>query len=265
MPMNHRRSMKKLIPWIIGLSTMVVVLLGYLVDLPALKRFELLYQDAHFQVRGPLQAGPEVFIAAIDEKSIDQLGRWPWPRKMMARLIDKLVEHQVKVIAFDMVFSSTDESSGKQDLIQISEQLKTKFADKPLVDSILNPLIENADNDAKFAASLKQSRRSVLGYFFHFDSAGLDHLTEQDLKSYLKNIKSSKFNGFIKSPGDLDLSTIDFNTGYAIESSVPVISESARRAGYFNFDRDSDGTLSKLALIVKYWDQTAEKNYFLPL
>ncbi len=256
--------MKNFIPWIIGLSTMAVVILGYWVNPPAIHRLEMLFQDAHFQIRGPLQPGPEVVIAAIDEKSIDELGRWPWPRKVIARLVEKLVAHQTKVIAFDIVFSSPDESAGKQNLIKIREQLNAKFVDEPLVNSVLNPLIENADNDAQFATALKKSRRAVLGYFFHFDLKGMDHLTEQDLQGYLQNIRSSQFNGFIKSSGDIDLSTIGFTTGYAVESNISVLSKSARSAGFFNFDAEADGTLRKLPLIVKYRDQATNKDYFFP-
>jgi adenylate cyclase len=256
--------MKNFTPWSIGIGIMLVMILGYWINPPALHRLEMLFQDAHFQVRGPLRAGPEIVIAAIDEKSIDELGRWPWPRKVMAQLVEKLTAHQVKVIAFDMVFSSPDESSGKRDLVKIKEQLKSKFTNDSLVDSTLNPLIENADNDAQFAAALKKSQRTVLGYFFHFDSAGLDHLTPQDLQSYLENIKSTQFNGFIKSSGDIDLSAMDFKSGYAVESNIPILSKSASSAGYFNFDTDSDGTLRKLPLIVKYLDKATDKNYFFP-
>jgi adenylate cyclase len=262
--MTHSPSMKNFTPWSIGIGIMLVMILGYWINPPALNRLEMLFQNAHFQVRGSLQAGPEIVIAAIDEKSIDELGRWPWPRKVMAQLVEKLTAHQVKVIAFDMVFSSPDESSGKRDLVKIKEQLKSKFSNGSLVDSTLNPLIENADNDAQFAAALKKSQRAVLGYFFHFDSAGLDHLTPQDLQSYLENIKSTQFNGFIKSSGDIDLSAMGFKSGYAVESNIPILSKSASSAGYFNFDTDSDGTLRKLPLIVKYLDKATDKNYFFP-
>jgi adenylate cyclase len=262
--MIHSPSMKNLIPWIVGLSIMVVVLLGYWINPPALHRLEMLFQDTHFQIRGPLQAGPEVVIAAIDEKSIDEVGRWPWPRNVMARLVDKLVEHQAKVIAFDMVFSSPDESSGKQNLIDIREQLKSKLADKPLVNSVLNPLIENADNDAQFSASLKQSRRVVLGYYFYYDPAGMGHLTEQDLQGYLNNIRPNQFNGFIKSSSEIDLSTMKIKEGYAVESSIPVLSNNVQSAGYVNYDPETDGTLRKIPLIVKYRDNKANKDYFFP-
>jgi len=258
--MAHSLSDKHLVPWVIGLCVLVVSVLAYWINPPALQRLETLFQDAHFQVRGPLKPGSEVVIAAIDEKSLDELGRWPWSRKVMAQVVEKLVAHQAKVIAFDVVFSSSDDSSGKQSLIQIKEQLKAKIADPPLVNSVLDPLIKSSDNDAQFAAALKKSRRSVLGYYFHFRPEGLEHLSDKELHSYLENIKPTQFNGFVKSPGDLDLSTIDFKTGYAVESSISSLSKSARSAGYLNFDTEKDGTLRKLALIVKYRDKETDRD-----
>ena len=262
--MAQSSSTKKFTHWIIGMSTLVLALLGYWIDPPALHRLEMLFQDAHFQVRGPLKAGPEVVIAAIDEKSIDELGRWPWPRTTMAQIIEKLTEHDVKVIGFDVVFSSADESSGKQSLIQIKEQLKTKIPNEPLVNSVLNPLIEKSDNDAQFAAALRQSRRSVLGYYFHFKPDGLEHLSDKMKHGYLQNIKSTQFNGFIKSSSEIDLSAMDFRTGYAVESSIPILSKNSRSGGYLNFDTEKDGTLRKLPLIVKYRDTETRKDYFFP-
>ena len=256
--------MKNFIPWVIGIGILLVMVLGYWINPPATHRLEMLFQDAHFQIRGPLQAGPEIVIAAIDEKSIDELGRWPWPRKVMAQLVEKLVAHQVKVIAFDVVFSSPDDSSGKQNLIQIKEQLKAKMGDEPLVNSVLNPLIEDSDNDAQFAAALQQSKRSVLGYYFYFKQDGLEHLSDKELQSYLQNIKSTQFNGFIKSSGEIDLSAMDFKTGIAVESSISMLSKNSRSAGYLNFDTETDGTLRKLPLIVKYKDKATDKDYFFP-
>lgn len=49
-----------------------------------------------------------VIIAAIDEQSIVEFGRWPWPRSMEARLVDALKDYHVAVIGFDMVFSETE-------------------------------------------------------------------------------------------------------------------------------------------------------------
>lgn len=47
-----------------------------------------------------------ITIIGIDEASFSQINkRWPWPRDLHARLVDKLVEGGAAVIAFDMIFA----------------------------------------------------------------------------------------------------------------------------------------------------------------
>ena len=256
--------MKKIIPWIIGISISCVLAVLYVANPSPMHRLELFFQNAHFQWRGPVQAGPEVVIAAIDEKSIDQLGRWPWPRNKIAQLVDKLVQHRVKVIGFDMVLSSPDESSGNDSLKKIKTTLKESFGEGVLVDQILDPIIQESDNDAILANSLKKSRRSVLGFFFHFKSTGLEHLTPEELDGYFQNIKRTQFGGFLKEPGDIDLSSVDFRTAYAVESNIPLLSANARSQGHLSFDVEPDGSMRKLPLIVKYHDKASGKDFFFP-
>ncbi len=51
------------------------------------------------------KAPDDVLIIAIDEKSIAQLGRWPWPRRTHAKLIDRLSKANTGPIIFDVLFS----------------------------------------------------------------------------------------------------------------------------------------------------------------
>lgn len=44
-----------------------------------------------------------VVIVAIDNRSVHQIGRWPWDRTILARLIDQL--HSAKLVAVDIVFA----------------------------------------------------------------------------------------------------------------------------------------------------------------
>jgi adenylate cyclase len=52
----------------------------------------------------PKEPSPEIAIIAIDNGSIQALGRWPWPRSIHARLIDILATAQPKVIGLDVAF-----------------------------------------------------------------------------------------------------------------------------------------------------------------
>ena len=46
--------------------------------------------DAFFRIRGPRTPSENIIIAAIDEKTLKKLGRWPLKRSMYAELLDKL-------------------------------------------------------------------------------------------------------------------------------------------------------------------------------
>jgi CHASE2 domain-containing sensor protein len=50
----------------------------------------------------------QVVIAAIDEQSLKEQGRWPWPRTLHAQLIDKISEAGAKAIAFNIFFPEND-------------------------------------------------------------------------------------------------------------------------------------------------------------
>ncbi|MEW5754749.1 MAG: EAL domain-containing protein [Pseudomonadota bacterium] len=53
-------------------------------------------------------SGDEVVIVAIDEESLESLGRWPWSRRVHAELIERLTEAGAKVIALDILFAEPD-------------------------------------------------------------------------------------------------------------------------------------------------------------
>ncbi len=50
----------------------------------------------------------DIVIVAIDQHSLDQLGRWPWPRRLHAELLNKLASFEPKVITFDIIFAEPD-------------------------------------------------------------------------------------------------------------------------------------------------------------
>ena len=53
-------------------------------------------------------ASEDIVIIAIDEQSLNQLGRWPWPRSVHAELINKLTKADVKAAGIDILFLEPD-------------------------------------------------------------------------------------------------------------------------------------------------------------
>src|SRR5262245_10761062 len=76
-------------------------------DVVLLDQLELKTYDMRLRSL-PRSAPQHVTIAAIDEKSLARLGRWPWSRATFAQLVSRLDEAGAKVIAFDMFFSERE-------------------------------------------------------------------------------------------------------------------------------------------------------------
>jgi len=69
------------------------------------------------------KASDDIVIIAIDETSLHSIGRWPWPRNIHAKLIDKLTQYQAKAIIIDVIFSeSTPDKHSDQLLTQAIER-----------------------------------------------------------------------------------------------------------------------------------------------
>ncbi len=98
-------------------KTKTVLLIGILITffysfcainkLLPLERFELLLYDLRYQIRGKATPPEEVVIVAIDDKSLEKIGRWPWERRKMASVIDILSKMGAKVIFMDIIFCET--------------------------------------------------------------------------------------------------------------------------------------------------------------
>jgi adenylate cyclase len=54
---------------------------------------------------------PPVLIVDIDERSLKRIGQWPWPRTVIAQLVEKLGQAGAAVVAFDVLFSEPDRTS----------------------------------------------------------------------------------------------------------------------------------------------------------
>ncbi|MEK6709986.1 MAG: adenylate/guanylate cyclase domain-containing protein [Nitrospinota bacterium] len=238
----------------VGVLLTVAMLLTFAAKPAIIHRLDLILSDFRFLARGPKKAAPEVVIATIDEKSIDQLGRWPWPFTVQARLLDKLASYGARVITYDVVFSSSDTSGGSGPLRAMKKRLAENSAPaSPQVLAELDKAIAESDHDRIFAEALKRSGRTILGFFFHFDRETIQHLTEAEKREYLENIRNSKYGAVRKAPG-ASLKNIWLPRAEAVESNLSVLTNAARGSAFFSLQPDVDGAIRRFPLIVKYQD-----------
>lgn len=85
----------------------VAVLLGHL-GVPLVHTLDRLHQDQRLRWM-PVVPEHRVLIVDIDEKSLREQGRWTWPRRTLARLVNRLVdEGGARVVGFDIVFAEPE-------------------------------------------------------------------------------------------------------------------------------------------------------------
>ncbi len=149
-------------PVVVAFLVLLNALLLRIGDPPGIARIRDFAFDS-FQRLKPreLVADMPVRIVDIDEASLAEYGQWPWPRTLVATLVDKLTEAGAAVIAFDVVFAERDRSS----LDVIAQNLP-----EAVRDSDLRRMMEALpDNDEVLAEAIA---RSTVVTGFAFDPKG---------------------------------------------------------------------------------------------
>ena len=153
-----------LIPLILALMHALGV-----VHLGIVSRLDDIIYDARLLATMPRTLDDRIVIVDIDEKSLAEVGRWPWGRHKMAKLFDNLFEQQkIALLGIDVVFAEPDESSG---LKQLQALAADDLKDQAGFSERLAQLESSLDYDRLFAKSL-EGRPIVLGYYFTGDRGG---------------------------------------------------------------------------------------------
>src|SRR5262249_39805112 len=108
----RRGGVKKLLPHLL-----VVFALAAILATGAPTALRNAVNDLRFDLF-PRQASGEIVVVAIDSPSIDQIGVCPWPRRLHAQLIEKLVDAHVGGIAFDVDFSTPSTPEFDQSVVE---------------------------------------------------------------------------------------------------------------------------------------------------
>ena len=75
----------------------------------------------------------KVALVNIDDKSINKLGKWPWPRHIIAEMIKILKANGAKLIGLDMVFSEKEQNPGIREIKELYDKIQSRekvFASK---------------------------------------------------------------------------------------------------------------------------------------
>jgi len=168
---------------------------------------------------------PATIIVDIDDKSLIELGQWPWPRIIEAKLLNIINLQYPSAIGVDILFSELDRTSPKN--------IINFYRDAFGIDVNLNGINLIEDNDDRLIISIKNSN-GVLPIYFN---------NKLQLNSYCKEIVYK--NNILK-----DISTTFIAN--SILCNHKKLQESVKDFGFINILDDNDGILRRVYLFAKY-------------
>jgi adenylate cyclase len=243
-------------PISISFYTIIFVILIFLAGPSFLELVELKTLDLRFKSRGTVKPLDTVVHAVIDEKSLDEEGKWPWPRSKIARLVDYLSDDGAKVIGFDIGFLEPDENNNLAFINKLESKVKSLKVKNKNLHKFIDDSRITADNDLALASAIKRSKAKViLGYFFHMRQEGLGYEIEEDtIDAKLAQINESKYPIIQFSAGEHPVEETFFEA-YAPETNLPILTEAADSSGYFNMFPDFDGVVRWIPFVIKSGDE----------
>lgn len=261
--MNQKlKATLQITPLKITIFVVLIALALFLFDFQFLQLVELKTLDLRIASRGELKPGTETVIAVIDEKSLSELGRWPWPRTTIARLVTQLKKGGAKAVGFDIVFSEQDINTNLKTIDALSAEMKKSGVSDAGVINLLRRKRAGADTDAILSAAIKKAENVTLGYFFHFplkaSDKELEHVTAEKIAENAARIENSRYamiNSTTGKPSDAYLPH-----AFAPEANISVLSRAAQNSGYFNMLPDNDGSYRWSPLVIAF-----QNNYYASL
>ncbi|MDX8391869.1 MAG: adenylate/guanylate cyclase domain-containing protein [Mariprofundaceae bacterium] len=203
--------------------------------------------DQRFLSRGSLPPDQRIVILAVDDASLEKIGRWPWSRDKIGLLIERVIgEYGAAAMGFDIVFSEAQNNPLDESLRLLAENQRSSSA----VTSWLQTHAEVGDVDAHFAQTLhRYGDRIVTGYFFYPQAQAVPEKAVQQIKQEMEHLQASAMT--IRMQAD-HITQIPTMAG--IEGNLLRFDEAVDTSGFFNFFPDLDGMIRRVPLLAQYGD-----------
>jgi adenylate cyclase len=146
-------------------TTAVMLLLGF-IEPDVLRRLENASLDGRFVLRGAGPAGAEIVLVAVDEQSLHEVGRWPWPRDTQARLVQAISAGGAKVIGLDIIYAEPESADARRVLDDVHRAAMVPGAASPALRGLLEQTLNHIDTDGQFAESLRTAGNTILALPF---------------------------------------------------------------------------------------------------
>ncbi len=178
--------------------------------------------DAAFLWRGETPVDERIAIVDVDEKSLHELGQWPWSRNKVATLLQNLSNDGAAIIGMDMVFAEKDNSSP----VNIAREANISAENLPDYDAIL--------------ADTLATTPTITGFTFDFEKK-IPNTPPPSGAIYIQKNKTAQTGEALP-------------VAKGVITNIPVLQEKSYSSGSFNTVPDSDGIVRYVPLVISYDD-----------
>ena len=229
--------------WILGVLLTLIILAAYMLSWGPLVSLENRTYDMRARMLREEPRAP-IAIVAIDEKSIQDLGRWPWSRDKIAGVLDVLSSFNASVIGLNVFFSEAKVDPGQLamgGILSRIQEMKDFSRNKGLqeVAEMLDETLMDLDKDAMLEEALEGSEKTVVPIDFLLGervSGGDAEMPPFIMKSTARALDP---------PGTLTALAVQVMT-------LPDFASRAAGLGHVTMRSDIDGTWRKIPLAIEY-------------
>jgi len=216
----------------IGAIVLSLVLHFYFYGSEHIKKFDYEFYDSLALFSNQLEAHEDAFytvIVDIDEKSLNALGQWPWPRVIDAQLIDTLNSMNPSAIGVNILFPEED---------RVSPLYIQKFYQKFFNQSIKLRGFPEAlkDNDKLLWNAIHNSNATISTYFRNSSLVQNDCVNISYKNNFFREVQTSL-------------------TATSLLCNHSSIQHDVENFGFINAWRDSDGILRRVPLFMRYQEE----------
>jgi serine/threonine-protein kinase len=233
--------------WFLGVAVTLTMLVAGSSDL--LQSLERKAYDVAVQASSRTPSD-RIAVIAIDDQSIANLGRWPWPRELHARMTDLLAGAKVKVIGNTVLFSEPQLDPGYAYVTKLIEIVNQSVLDGTTpntdIEKIAGVLAEAEvalNTDRTLAESYGKAGNVLLPMVFELGEAH-----GQPDKALPNFVLQNKLQQIAAGEGGA-------LPAFAVQTPIELIGSKALALGHLNSSLDVDGAVRSEPLVVQYFDQ----------
>jgi len=227
--------------WFLGAMVVIGVLLfsRFSELIPSLERTAY-----DFGVRATSRAPSErIAVIAIDDTSINNIGRWPWSREVHARMTDLLAGAKAKVIGNTVFFSEAQVDPGYVYITKLLEIAARTEPSSPEMVSLLREAEQQLNTDRQLAESYAKAGNVLLPMLFRI---------EQPLGRPDRPLPEFVLKNAVAAQGSEEWPPLPTSS---VQVPIDSIGSAAAGLGHLNANPDVDGGVRQEPLVLQYFDK----------